>query len=70
MRTIGTILLLLLDIHLVILYWSIITALTLLIFKLVLFLILIILTFLINVSDKQNLKNNKEGNLKQIELRE
>ncbi len=68
MGTIGTILLLVSGIYLIIPYWPAIMSFPLLILKLVLFVILLVLIWLINQGAKKNFKNHSEGKLKQIEL--
>ncbi len=68
MGTIGTILLLVSGIYLIVPYWSAIMSFPLLILKLVLFVLLLVLIWLINQGAKKNLKNHSEDKLKRIEL--
>lgn len=68
MGTVGTVLLLVSGIYLLVPFWPVITALPLLIVKLVLFVILVALIFLINLRARNNYQNHDPGNLKRIEL--
>ena len=68
MGTVGTVILLVSGIYLIIPYWPVIFTLPLLIAKLVLFVILVILIFLINLGARNNYQNQDVANLKRIEI--
>lgn len=68
MGAIGTTLLLVSGIYLLVPFWPLITAIPLLILKLVLFIILVVLIVLINLGAQKNFKNHSDGTLKRVEL--
>ena len=68
MGFIGTLLLLMSGIYLILPYWPAITFMPMLIFKLIFFVVLLILIMLINWLSAKNLKNETPKNLKAIEL--
>ena len=68
MGTVGTVLLLISGIYLIIAFWPVILTLPLLIAKLILFVILVILIFLINRGARNNYQNQNVANLKRIEI--
>lgn len=68
MGSIGTLLLLVSGIYLILPYWPTITALPLLILKLILFFILVVLIVLINLGANKNFKSHSDNTIKRVEL--